>query len=432
MSKIALLLGYIVASIWRYPAFFLSPRFWAEEGSRYFTNAFAYAGARCWCHAFFYVDPRRGYYGLWETCATILAANAVTLEKAPLVTTLLALGAQMIPVVLIVFGEHFQGFYYKALAILVMLFSMPSNEIWLTTIGSKFYLALAAFIILIDRNSAPVARSSSALRWIKRSVLAIAGLTGPVACVLAPMFLLVYLFERRNGEHARERLLQGMILGICAVLQVLGMAFFTTEPVQPAASIGRYFFIAMFTRTPLNLLLGTTTASRVWLAFNDWLLLAPVRFVLVSAVIVALGGAMLVLLARAIGWKRVLLYAGAYGTMILSAYYGALRTADMASPGVHMRYFYVPNVIFCLMLLEVYMESGLKIGWRLALGALLALILCNGVIEFRSSILYLYSADWPVWADEVAAWRSAGSPSESVLGIWPGGWDFEMGKAVCP
>src|SRR5690349_9841021 len=88
--------GLIIA---RAPALFSAPRLWAEEGTRYFPTAFH----KGWLPSLLQVQ--HGYYALWPNLAATLAARLVPLASAPLVTTLFAFAAQLMPVALILWGR---------------------------------------------------------------------------------------------------------------------------------------------------------------------------------------------------------------------------------------------------------------------------------------------------------------------------------------
>ncbi|HET8706541.1 MAG TPA: hypothetical protein VFM46_09595, partial [Pseudomonadales bacterium] len=68
----------------RRPELFSHPRFWAEEGSVYFANAWHFV----WYEVLF--EPHLGYLSFFNNLAALIATT-VPLKHAPLVTTIAAL-----------------------------------------------------------------------------------------------------------------------------------------------------------------------------------------------------------------------------------------------------------------------------------------------------------------------------------------------------
>jgi len=124
-QELSLLFACMVLIIGREPRFFVSPRFWAEEGSRYFAYAYAHGWYDALAHA------ELGYIALWPNLATTVAANVVPLEHAPLVTTLFAAVVQIIPIMLIVWskGAFWNGLGTKMLGCFAVVFAPLSQEI---------------------------------------------------------------------------------------------------------------------------------------------------------------------------------------------------------------------------------------------------------------------------------------------------------------
>jgi hypothetical protein len=81
---------------------------------------------------------------------------------------------------------------------------------WLNTINSQYFLALAAVVILLEPPAVGRAR-----RWTYAAVVAVAGLSGPVAAFVAPLFVL-------KGWRTRSRpvLMLGIVAALCTLVQV--------------------------------------------------------------------------------------------------------------------------------------------------------------------------------------------------------------------
>ena len=133
--KLSFLFLGVLAMFFRAPSFFFEPRFWAEEGIIYFSNAFN----NPWYKALF--TPHLDYLSLFNNIASTLAANIVQLKDAPLITTLLAFAVQVIPLAIVLWSqsELWGSAVKKAVGILIILFVPLSGEIWLATNCSQFY-----------------------------------------------------------------------------------------------------------------------------------------------------------------------------------------------------------------------------------------------------------------------------------------------------
>ncbi|NLV73111.1 MAG: hypothetical protein GXY52_00275 [Chloroflexi bacterium] len=171
----ALILLIAALSYWRAPNLFHDPRIWAEEGAVYLSTAY-YSGF--WRAL---VVPHQGYYALVPNVATLLALGA-GIPRAAMITTLVAFIVQLLPIALIAFSrsQWWQRPAVRLIGVLIVLLAASSGEVWLNTINSQFYLAVATFLILAEDgvDETPV-RS-----LIYAAILLMAGLTAwyPVLC----------------------------------------------------------------------------------------------------------------------------------------------------------------------------------------------------------------------------------------------------------
>ena len=146
-TKIAVSLLIIVINYIRIPELFSYPRFFAEEGSLYFSYAYSHS----WINNL--LTPQHGYYTLYHSLVTSLA-KLPTIENAPLVTTGTAFIVQVVVSYYALWGNIpiFDNLIKKSIvALLIPLVSFP--HIWLTTIGIHFWLPVITFFILISSNN---------------------------------------------------------------------------------------------------------------------------------------------------------------------------------------------------------------------------------------------------------------------------------------
>ena len=83
----------------RQPDYFFHPRFWAEESTVHFKIGYDYP----WPEALF--SSPHGYNSFPPNMSGIIAARAVPLEQAPLISTLIALIVQLISFFIIFFRQ---------------------------------------------------------------------------------------------------------------------------------------------------------------------------------------------------------------------------------------------------------------------------------------------------------------------------------------
>ncbi|MBE0695609.1 MAG: hypothetical protein IH586_01680, partial [Anaerolineaceae bacterium] len=206
--------------------FFLTPRFWAEEGSLHFAYSFSHP----WWQALF--QPQVGYLNFWPNLATLIAKSA-PLEIAPFVTTILALVIQLAPLAFILWSRSplWSEWWRKLLGVALAFFVPLSVEGWLNTINSYTFFGAITFLILLEEAPSGLTR-----RWIYFVLLALGGLAGTLSCFLIPFFLFCAITEKN-----KERWIQTIILGLCAVFQ-LAIILFS----QDARSIGdRFSFLGI-------------------------------------------------------------------------------------------------------------------------------------------------------------------------------------------
>ena len=149
----------------------------------------------------------------------------VPLEWAPAFTTLGALAIQLIPYAFILFGRLTlaRRLGDKIALCAILLLAPLSNEVWLTTSNSQFYLSMGTALLLFEHTR----RGTTRELW-KRVYLATAGLTSVTSCILAPAYLL-------KGWLRRERttLMRGVLLSVCVAVQLGVLVCTITEAPCP-------------------------------------------------------------------------------------------------------------------------------------------------------------------------------------------------------
>jgi len=213
-KKVLLFLGLVLLMIYRSPSLLIEPRFYAEEGSIYFSYAYSHS----WLSNLFSIHL--GYYSLLNNIGTCIATTVTPLKYAPFITTYISFLIQLSPFILIIWGSSyfFDNYIKKTVICLIILFS-TTGDIWLNLISCQYHLSLAVFLLLIqDTDSAGVSK-----KWFNRLFLFMASLTGVLACFLTPAFIWKYWKQknRENGIYA------SILLFACLVHVAVFIVFIT-------------------------------------------------------------------------------------------------------------------------------------------------------------------------------------------------------------
>lgn len=392
----------------RAPVLLRHPRLWAEEGKLYFQSALDLP----WSESL--VRPFRGYYALYNNVAALAAARLVPLERAPAVTTLLALGLELLPFAIILFGrsELWRGTRDRALAVAATLLVAQTGEMWLTTASSQFFFAHVTFLLLWERTE----DRSMAARFAHRLVLGVAGLTGVVSCLLLPAFVL-----RAVRTRARERFVHAAILAAATLAQ--GAVLVTS-----AAGLHGYRFAHP---DPLDV------AYRLVADDVVRALLGPIVGHAMVAPGVAPGAAAKVVVVLLGTLVVALLSTGARREVLVTSTVALLFVAVVShAASIKMRggdrYGFTPAMILMAMVIG-NLPSGREPRsgrGRLAL-VLLALSLSVWAPMYRAVSHPFVDPAWTRWPDEVAHWREDPTYAPKTWPQWNGrqGWSVNLGGA---
>jgi hypothetical protein len=373
-------------------------RFWAEEGTVYFSSAWH----RPWYVTWFTVAADAGYWNFAAGFGTWLALKWGGVLHAPMVTIAFALLIQCLPVYVIVTHEFPWRRSVIATVVAVLFCAIPpvTGEVWLNTITSQFHLALAAALIY----AAPPRRVAFAV--LDCAILAFAVISGPATSFLMPLFVIAAVIGRQ-----RIVLIEAAIVfaGFCIQLTVFLL--------YPLAERGSHFgpgellsviSLHVVVLQMLGLVLARDFAAYLHAVHHAgaWLWAGPLIFVAFYGVI---------------GWgifrtrSVVLLRLFAAGLVfVLVSFYEAW--AGSFNAFMHLlsggRYGFAPEVLDSLSVLgmAVLAQGGLRRGFVAATVLMFAI----GVIDFRSDVLFF--AEGPAWQAQVALWRK--DPRHFLL-IWP-------------
>jgi hypothetical protein len=419
MSRAAgavLVVAAVALTVWRAPHYVVAPSFWAEEGMLYFAqawNAGPLAGL---------LQRPAGYLTLYANLATTLAAVLVragvcSLEAAPRVTAMAALLAQLLPIVLVAaaLAPAWGGVWRRAAAIAIVLFGTRTGGLWLNTINSQTFLALAAVVVLLEPAIVGPRR-----RRVYAIVVGLAGLGSPVAAFLAPLFAWK---AWRTRSHAAITI---AIVSIgCALVQLACVWAAGSGSLGGRArgvTVGVVAAVAWMRTVVLP-----TVGSSVALAFAS-----HVRPLVIGTLFHPVGpwfgiflAATLVMLvaALALGAPKEVRWPLALGYLLVTA--GSIVAsigevgAMLAGVEGNSRYVVVPGVMVLWLLL--FNVDRVRSPRGFACVALLVWGLAPSAWEWRRTLRWRDA--WPAWRAQVEAWeRDPLTP----LQIWPRGWKMVL------
>lgn len=376
LSKKVLLLGSFLLMFLRSPSILLNGRIYAEEGSVYLHYA--------WAHTAFQtlIDVHQGYYSLFPNVCTLIAARVIPIAAAAVFLAWCSMAIQILAVWLAINCEAIEN---KLFAVLIVVLAVPANEVWLNTIGSQFYLAVCAGIILIS--------DTSKHRILRSGTLLIAGLTGVVSCFMTPFFI----FRALRDRSAR---FQAWIISSCTVVQFVAVLH---GGMRPTNHDFRYVADAFLTKNFIYLFLGRIPAKII--SFPH----AP--FIAFTVVLIFLFTSFCYLRWTKAAW----LFAAGIWVEALSLYAAVLGGSVIAQPMAETRYFLIFNVFAGLSLVIASAKYKSKIP--------LALIACTLFAGATDYALDFRRPAGPVWSKEVAIWMH--HPRYS-LNTYPSGWSLTL------
>jgi len=208
----------------RRPDVILNPQFYAEDGARWYADAY-HMGWHC------LLVPDSGYL---QTVSRFIGFLALLFPfvLAPLVMNLFALTAQILPVNFFL-SSRFAGIsFYTRLAGSLLYLAIPNSiEVHANTTNIQWHLALLAFLVLVAEPAR--SRTGPALDLL---VLALLSLDSPLTFVLTPIAAALW-WTRKNMQSKWNF----AVLVPGTFLQFLFLALSSSRvPVQNGANLVRF------------------------------------------------------------------------------------------------------------------------------------------------------------------------------------------------
>jgi len=313
----------------RRPDVLLNAQFYAEDGTRWFAEAYHF-GWRCLS------IPESGYL---QTASRLVALLSLALPfaLAPLVMNLCALIVQIIPVNLFL-SSRFASIPLKIRLVGCLLYlSLPNSfEVHANTTNMQWHLALAGLLILLGQSEA--GRASAIL---SAALLALAVLDGPAGMLLAPVAVFLW-FRQKERRH----LVASIILVAGAGFQSLMILLsHSRRPAPNGATIDRLFSI-LGGQVFLCSILGVRTS--ISLFFRHW----PYLFALeIIALVIGLVIVLHAFRRGPVALKVLLCFATVALTFALirpvaTTGGGFEQWEKLQVPGVGNRYYFFPMLAF--------------------------------------------------------------------------------------
>jgi hypothetical protein len=408
-QRVVVMVGLLCVAISRSPYLLLHGRFFAEEGSIYFSHMKA---GSVW-----FIARPVGYIYAFCNVATWVAAH-VPLQRAPLVTAWLSLGliATIIWAALSWPSELLPDARTRiAAAILLVVGPLAEPVVWLNATNAQVYLGVLAVLILFVDVRLLGRRGVVGIALL----LGLAGLSGLYAATLAPLFLFRAFRERTR----RMKLLAGVI-SLCALAQVIVVARSHASG-NLAQGRGSFRGLGAMTRDVATLhfgtfIVGNSISTHFYVYAQTFMRILAFGFLasIVALVLVAV----LAFVPR--GWVALFLIA-AFALEEVLVLFGTRR-------GAGGRYAVIPIAILLLMAVHgITAQSRLAARIASTLSAVALVAGCSTFWTGQPTILRCINC--PQWDQQVRAWEA---DHTRPLEIWPyrarSPWVIRLPRAQAP
>jgi hypothetical protein len=381
----------------RTPHLLVEPRFWAEEGTIYYAEAWNTGSAWALVHV-----PRAAaaYLTIVTSIPSTLAAWWLPVERAPFLTTYTAFAVLAVALALISAGRtrlwrHPLG---SALACAAAVLAPSAlGEAWLNSTNGQSYCGLIALAVLCEDLRLASPRRAAAYA----PLLVFCGLSGPYTSFLFPAFAWKVWAERSRGA-----VVAAGAVAFAAVIQVGVFLWMWSESALNPAKLQPFDFVRSATYMAYGQFLTPLGLGPLLQNFTEPVLEA-IRgsqhapwAVAMAALGAVLGAAALVLLVdRDPRGPR-------NGLVIALAFLAVLTTASAHYGRSLGRYAVVSGfALLWLVLARAYAPGARRRIVPLAAAALFGWALLVGAVGYRSDEAWDCPGGCPRWRDEVARWR---------------------------
>lgn len=380
----------------RTPQLLAEPRFWAEEGTRYYAEAWNTESAWALVHV-----PRGtvAYLTLVTSIPATLAAWWLPVELAPFFTTYAAFAVLAVALALLSAGRtrlwpHPLG---SALACAAVLLAPSAlGEVWLNSTNGQTYCGVIAAAILCEDLRRASARRTAAYA----PLLLFCGLSGPYTSFLFPAFAWKVWAERSRGA-----LVAAGVVAFAAVIQVAVFLWMWSESALNPAKLQPFDFVRSATYMAYGQFIVPLGLGPLMQAFSEPVLQAirgsehAAWAVAMAAFGALLGAASLVLLVdRDPRGPR-------NGLVIALAFLAVLTTASAHYGRSLGRYAALSGFVLLWLVLARAYAPGRRVV-SVGAAALFGLGLLVGASSYQRDEAWDCEGGCPSWREEVARWRT--------------------------
>jgi hypothetical protein len=368
-------------------------RFWAEEGLYYelfqtlsVVSSLFYAGAG---------------YPVFLTNTSVLLAELFPVEYAPVITTLVGLGALLTLLVLVLIWSERLGLDKGMAGIVAALIIMLPHTAELTANATNLQWIAAGTCVLV------LLLPGNASTRLSCCVVFIAGLAGPATILLIPAFIVKCALDRSRSSWIQLGCLLVPAAVMAGVMLGANQSSTRSHPLDPDL-----YLSVISTQSAMTVFFGFDAS----LAVTSWYRVAPGAG---TALFVKIISSAAVAVPFAIGItfhdtrRASILLAAAYWVSALVGTFGAIGPYELINP--LSRYFFAPNIILLLLL-------GI-LGSRLAPMTGTALLAGFLAIHSLPNKIPALVFDGPSWRAQVPDGRIK---KPTKVNIWPDGWTVTL------
>ena len=388
----------------RRPDAFTNAQFYAEDGTRWFADAY---NVGAWQAAGVSLS------GYFQTLSRLAALVEVPfgVGNAPVAYNVMGLLVQIAPALFFLSGRFRElvPSLWVRVALGAVYLLMPTTELNVTITNAPFHLAVLATLVIV----APEARGWG-WRAFDVGVIALSAATGPFVYVLLPVAVLWWLLRRRRETLV---LIAVLALGLGAQLYAETQ---TPRTAYPLGANLRDLVLLLSDRVVLAGLFAEEGHTHVYVTglSHATLVAGLILLLAVPAVVLAVLRAPWEL--RIFDLTALLFLAAGLAVPAVSAAGNQWQIMTMGQAGE--RYFFMAQVAWVVTV--IWAASRLRLSWlRQGLWALIAVAFASGLVVAWSYPAFI-DEHWPQEAQEI---QSAAVGTHLTLPEPPGGpWTFEV------
>lgn len=342
----------------RRPDAILNAQFYAEDGARWFAEAYQF-GWRC------LLMPESGYL---QTASRLVALLSLLFPfaQAPLVMNLCALAVQISPVNIFL-SSRFDSIpiRLRLVACFVYLALPNSFEVHANTTNMQWHLALAGLLLLLGRTD-----TGSFGRGFSLLILGLSVLDGPTGVLILPIVIVLYWIRKDTQVRA---VLVALATG--SAIQILALLLSNSRRSAPNGATLERLTSILGGQVFLSSILGVRTSIQLFFGHSRYLFVAQILALVIGSAVL-----LYALWHGSLELRLFLLFAAA---ILIFALIRPVATTTgnleqwqaLAKPGVGNRYYFFPMLAFfaALVWLAVGSAGNTKVVRYVAL-ALLALL----------------------------------------------------------